>query len=112
MNLITLIKVVSFVDDIHEKILFNIILMVLFTGVYKMLSEQNPESFSVNKKLTLMDSFYFTNVVHFTLGFGDIYPTTTMARLFVILHIVLFWMINIINPQLSRFLKRMNEGKI
>ena len=53
-----------------------------------------------NDKFTFFDALYFSFVVHFTLGFGDIFPVSTLSRVMVILHTTLFWFINLINADL------------
>lgn len=53
----------------------------VYAGVYLGLSHQNPDAFS--EVLTHTSSLYFTVVTFGTVGFGDIHPTTDLARLIV-----------------------------
>jgi hypothetical protein len=52
------------------------------------------------------DAFYFSFVVHFTIGFCDIYPTTTGSRTIVMIHTILFWFINLVNSELVQYAKK------
>ncbi|MCX5129695.1 potassium channel family protein [Streptomyces sp. NBC_00347] len=52
--------------------------LVLFAASYFLLAEEVPPSFS--EPLTRTDALYFTVTVFATVGFGDISPTTQVAR--------------------------------
>lgn len=54
----------------------NIKLILLFAVIYKLLPKN-----SFNKELGTFDCLYFSTVTHTTLGYGDIYPVTNMAKL-------------------------------
>lgn len=99
----TLLKIATLVDEPHEKIIANILMILGFAIIYKIIGE-NENEFSNKKKLNWNDAFYFSFVVHFTLGFGDIYPLTSFSRLIVMTHTVLFWIINLINPELVKYI--------
>lgn len=60
--------------------LFQVLLV--FAVWYRFLSIVNPVSFS--QPLSALDSFYFSVVTFFTIGFGDIVPLTRFAKLLVI----------------------------
>ena len=47
-----------------------------------------PENTPVNFGTVL----YFSLVTHFTVGYGDIYPTTQLSRSMVAVHITLVWL--------------------
>lgn len=59
----------------------------VYAGVYLGLSHQNPAAFS--EVLTHTSAFYFTVVTFGTVGFGDIYPVSDVARLLVASQILL-----------------------
>ena len=103
-----LMKLFILIDEPHEKIFANFFIIILFAGVYYgiyMLQFQlkgkeviySPYS---NTKMDFFDAIYFSFVVHFTLGFGDVFPVSTSARIAVILHTTLFWFINLIDSDL------------
>ena len=50
----------------------------------------NTQHFNISKKskYTLLDSIYFTSVVHTSTGFGDIYPISNTTKLITTLHII------------------------
>jgi len=82
------------IDEPHEKIIFNIFLILTFSFIYKLLDFFDNSSFS--QRLDIYDSIYFASITNFTLGYGDILPKTKIAKLFVILHSAIFWIVAII----------------
>ncbi|MCX4776036.1 potassium channel family protein [Streptomyces sp. NBC_01264] len=52
--------------------------LILFAASYFLLSKELPQSFS--EPLSRTDALYFTMTVFATVGFGDIAPTTQVAR--------------------------------
>jgi voltage-gated potassium channel len=59
------------------------LLLVVFAAGYCTISAQQPDAFS--EPLGRTDGLYFTMTVFATVGFGDIAPTTELARLLVTL---------------------------
>jgi Ion channel len=55
--------------------------LLLFAGTYVAMENLSPHSFS--QPLTHTDALYFTVTVFATVGFGDITPTSEVARLVV-----------------------------
>ena len=83
----------------------NIIIMILFWSVYYkiLLNEYKKDpnqpifsSIGGNPKDNKFNLFYYTVVVHTTLGFGDINPLTKGARLATILHVLCSFSANLI----------------
>jgi NAD/NADP transhydrogenase beta subunit len=54
-------------------------LLILYASVYVVMSHSNPDSFT--EVLGRTDALYFTMTVFATVGFGDITPTTEVARI-------------------------------
>lgn len=109
-----LLKLFILIDEPHEKIIANLVLIIIFAiiyySIYKIQAEINKEKvlYTPYSKDTLdfFDALYFSFVVHFTLGFGDVFPVSTSARIAVIIHTTLFWFINLIdNDLVSKLLK-------
>ena len=86
-------KMIKWFDEPHEKFLFNIALIFIFTIIYKILDIIDSDSFS--KRLSVYDSFYFSSISTFTIGYGDITPKSKIAKLAVILNTMIFWIIAI-----------------
>jgi len=90
------------VDETHEKIFWNINIILIFTlinwVIYNFV-EDIPE----DKKLSVGDAFYYTMTTHFTIGFGDIMPMGPWTRLIYYFHIVLVWFINMVPAGLTVF---------
>ena len=86
-----LIKLNNLFDHFHEKCISNILIIIIFTIIYKICNNIIPNSF--NKNLGLDNAFYFSCVNNYTLGFGDILPTHFITKMFVIIHAFLFWFI-------------------
>ena len=86
-------NMITLFDEPHEKLLFNIILIMIFSAVYKLIDNLDRKAFS--KRLDTGDAIYFASITNFTLGFGDIIPQSTLARVAVIVHSLMFWMVAI-----------------
>lgn len=103
-----LMKSLSLFDEPHEKITANFILIVVFAGIYYAIyffqhELRDKKVFYTpysTKEMNFFDALYFSFVVHFTLGFGDIFPASSVSRIAVILHTTLFWFINLVDPGL------------
>lgn len=62
--------------------------ILLFAATYFVMASADPESFSTHG-LTRLDTLYFTVTIFATVGFGDISPTSQVARLLVMVQMVL-----------------------
>ena len=89
----TINKLITYFDEPHEKLIFNIILIAIMTVIYKLIDMFDDKAFS--KRLTTSDAVYFSSITNFTLGFGDIIPQSNLARFTVVLHSLTFWMVAI-----------------
>lgn len=78
-------------NSYKDKFIYNIILIFIFTFTYKIAHELIPNSF--NTYLSFSETFYFTCVTNFTLGYGDILPTNIVTKSLVCIHVFLFWLI-------------------
>lgn len=87
-------NIVTYFDEPSEKLLFNIILITIFTFIYKFIDYIDNKAFS--KRLSTFDSFYFSAISSFTIGYGDIIPKSKLAKIAVIINTLLFWMIAIV----------------
>ena len=86
-------KIITYFDEPHEKLIFNVLLIALFTVIYKIIDMFDENAFS--KRLSTSDAVYFASITNFTLGFGDIIPQSNLARITVVLHSLTFWMVAI-----------------
>lgn len=86
-------KLVKKIDEPHEKLFFNILLICIYASIYRFISFLDQKSFS--EPLNMTDSLYFASITNFTLGYGDILPKTSLAKFAVVSHSLLFWMIAI-----------------
>ncbi|MEK7583145.1 MAG: ion channel [Patescibacteria group bacterium] len=64
-------------------------LVLIFALWYQMISIANPESFS--HPLHILDSLYFSFATYITVGYGDIYPVSSLARITTIMQMSLFF---------------------
>lgn len=104
-----LLKLFVLVDEPHEKILFNFMMIIIFAVIYYIIykfQKKDKQNILYNayssKTLNFFDALYFSFVVHFTLGFGDVFPVSTLARIMVMIHTTLFWLINLIDKELIK----------
>ena len=86
-------KLIEMFDEPHEKLIFNIVLIGIFSVVYKLIDMYDNNAFS--KEMTNFDSLYFASITNFTLGYGDILPQSKLAKMAVVVHSLLFWMVAI-----------------
>ena len=91
MNIIRLITNFKFKNKTF--IIHNIILILLFTFIYKNIAEKYGNITEKNNLNTYENSLYFTCVTHFGVGYGDIVPKTRFLRGFCIIHILLVFLI-------------------
>jgi hypothetical protein len=56
-----------------------VVFLVLFASSYRLMDSGGPGHFS--ERLSKVDSLYFTVTVFSSVGFGDIVPTSTAARI-------------------------------
>ena len=70
---------------VEAVIVIFVLFLAIFARLYSILSLNDPASFS--QTLEYFDGFYFALVVLSTVGFGDITPVTTPARVLVMAQI-------------------------
>lgn len=78
-------------DNPPKKIIYNFILMFTFMIIYKIINMIDENSFS--SKLNNIDTLYFTIMTQMTVGYGEIVPKSQLAKMLVMIHTTLFWMI-------------------
>ena len=76
-------------------------LIFIFAIWYQMISIANPEAFS--HPLRVLDSLYFSFVTYITVGYGDIYPVSSLAKIGTIAQMSLFFytLVIVINGLIS-----------
>ena len=71
---------------IRKTLGINLIVILLFTFMYFTLSKTGVQHFSgLDKHSSLFDHAYFASTIQSTIGFGDIHPKTSTAKLIVML---------------------------
>lgn len=82
---------------VHLLILANIVLLGIFTLIYFIISKVDSGAFnySLKQSLDFVDIVYFAIAIHTTVGFGDIVPAKTYAKLFVCAHMMLVLLLNL-----------------
>ncbi|MBG00937.1 MAG: hypothetical protein CL470_01555 [Acidimicrobiaceae bacterium] len=91
----------KFLDEPHEKIYLNMILIVIFSVIYYQLYLNDQTSFMVNEqllkekdgKLDYVDFLYFSLLLQFTLSFGDMVPFTKEIKAVSSVQSLIFWAI-------------------
>ena len=73
----------------QSKFVYNVLLMIVFTFVYKFISDNDEKAFS--QKLDYTNAFYYSSITHFTIGYGDILPVSPLAKMLVVVHTFMFW---------------------
>ena len=71
----------------------HIVLLVVFSLLYHNLSKYSKNENDIKKFSSYEQCLYFTFVTHFTVGFGDIAPQSTLLRRLCMLHIFLSFLL-------------------
>lgn len=71
---------------IESVIVLGVLFVSVFARAYRVLSVVDPHAFS--QPLDTLDSYYFTTTVFSTVGFGDITPRLTLAKVMTMLQMV------------------------
>lgn len=71
----------------------HIAILLFFVMVYRFFPGGFENHFDTNKQANWIDCLYFGVSTHSTVGYGDIAPKTPIARLVVITHIIVVFMI-------------------
>lgn len=74
---------------ITTALMYNIVTFVAFLIVY--LSMDFSRHFSSPQPVTLAGKVYYAVMVHTTIGSGEIYPKTDLARSITAVHAMLSW---------------------
>jgi len=78
-------------DEPHEKFAWNIVILIIYSIInYFVLVKYEEQDLSIDQII------YFTSITHFTVGFGDITPKTTLGRIVTISHVILSWFITFV----------------
>jgi len=88
-----LLNFVSIFDSVPEKVLFNIVMILLFAIAYRVIALYDKNAFSA--PLNSSDSLYLSSMTNFTLGYGDILPKSALAKTLAVIQLFLFWMVAI-----------------
>ena len=78
----------------------HLYLILIFYIIYTIGFYLDPNGWEGIKKdepLKFLTSFYYVFITHTTIGFGDIYPKKIIWRLITVVHIMLVYIITIIN---------------
>lgn len=97
----------SWSHTLLEKFLYNIILILVFTGINTLIIFlgnkgiggklfKNQFKLPPGEKLNFFNALYFTTITHFTVGYGDYFPVGKIARITTALHVFLAWLINLV----------------
>ena len=92
----------KYIDEPHEKIMINIVNIVLFSFIYYGIYLKNKNSFMINEsmlinreeqKLNYFDFLYYSILLNFTISFGDMVPLSTEVKVISSIQTFIFWYI-------------------
>jgi len=81
-------------DVVQRKLLLNLILIVIFATMYQALYLYDDDNFH-NNDVNFGDMIHFSLVTQYTIGYGDQYPISKLAKALTGIHILLTWLINL-----------------
>lgn len=94
-------RLVKFYNEPHEKFMYNVFLIFLFSIVYTTLYSYDKNTFKViiqeknpNRSYTYYDFLWFSIMSQFTMVQGNLYPLSTLSKCVISLQSGLFWFIN------------------
>lgn len=94
-------RLINFYNEPHEKFLYNIFLIFVFSIIYTTLHYFDETTFkvliqekNVNKSYTYFDFLWFSLMSQFTMVQGNLYPLSTLSKCVIALQSGLFWFIN------------------
>ena len=84
----TIFSWIKFIKEINFGLLLLLLLGCYFV-INTVFSIAYYELLVLGKEKTFFDCFYFSNITSFTIGYGDMFPTTILGKVFVIIHVIL-----------------------
>jgi|TARA_Y100000588_G_C14133492_1_gene872761 uncharacterized membrane protein len=81
-----IMALLSTLKKMNEMMLYHIIIIISFAFLYYNCASDKKE---LEKFSSFESSLYFSCTTHFTIGFGDITPTSKLMRRLTMLHAVL-----------------------
>jgi hypothetical protein len=99
---ITFDKLTNFFNEPHEKFLLNMISILLFGIAYTILYNYDKNNFKIlikenNSEKNEYSFFYFiwfSLMSQFTVGQGNMYPSSPISKSLIAMQSSLFWFIN------------------
>lgn len=74
-----------------------ILSVCIFGTLYYILGVYDKTSFTINhranRNMTFFEAIYFSFITQSTIGYGDFSPNTSIAKIVVILHIIITYML-------------------
>ena len=93
-----------YINEPYEKIYMNILLIFIFTGIYYVMYKNDKNSFLASElilmdrgeqELNIVDFFYYSIFLNFTITFGDIIPFSNKIKFLNMIHVISFWYITL-----------------
>jgi hypothetical protein len=86
-------------DEPHEKIYLNMVLIIIFSFIYYQLYLYDAKAYMINEellkqkegKLDFVDFLYFSLLTQFTMSFGDMVPFSKEVKALVSVQALFFW---------------------
>jgi hypothetical protein len=83
------------VDEPHEKIIYVLLIMAVFSFMHYGLFLQNRAHYRHEniKQPTYEHFLWYSLTLTFTIPFGDVYPESSEAKLLSAVQAIMFWMV-------------------
>lgn len=89
-------EIIKIIRDQNKLLGVHMVAIVLFTVIYYYAAKYYGNHKDQENFKDFENSFYYTVITHFTIGFGDITPKSRIMRYTTILHVIIaFSLMNI-----------------
>ena len=92
-KLLRILKINTFKTQKKIFIIHNLVIIICFTFIYRYVAKNYGSETDRKNFSNIENSFYYTTVTHFGVGYGDIVPESVVLKRTCIIHILLVFLI-------------------
>ena len=77
---------INIIKKQNKLLIFHVIVIILFSIINFLVSKKYGNNEDKENFKNYSDTFYYTTITHFTIGFGDISPRSRTMKMISVLH--------------------------